>query len=60
MNLILVRDTIHNNSGLITMTQHIYTQMILKNNNKAIPDAYGKCHIAEPVMAKSDRDDEEN
>ena len=29
--------------------------------NKAIPiDAYGKCHIAEPVMAKSDKDDDEN
>ena len=29
--------------------------------NKAIPiDAYGKCHIAEPVMAKSDKDDEDD
>ena len=29
--------------------------------NKAIPiDAYGKCHITEPVMAKSDNDDDDD
>ena len=29
--------------------------------NKAIPvDAYGKCHIAEPVMAKSEIDDDDD
>ena len=32
-----------------------------KKINKAIPvDTYGKCHIAEPVMAKSDNDDDDD
>ena len=37
------------------MTQHMDDS---KKIGKAIPiDDYGKCHIAEPVMAKSDKDE---
>ena len=43
------------------MTQHIYCRMIVTKINKAIPiDAYGKCHIAELVIAKSDNDDDDD
>ena len=51
----------HNIVSHITDSAYI---ILLDNSNKinkAIPiDAYGKCHIAEPVMAKSDNDDDDD
>ena len=54
-----MRDTIHN---IVNHNGSAYIMLDDSNKiNKAIPiDAYGKYHIAEPVMAKSDKDDEDD
>ena len=55
-----MRDTIHNIVSHITMTAYLFPDDT-KKINKAIPvDAYGKCHIAALVTAKSDKNDDDD
>ena len=56
-----MRDTIHNYSEPYFYDSAYILPDDSKKINKAIPiDAYGKCHIAEPVMAKSDNNDDDD
>ena len=56
-----MRDTIHN---IVSNNYYDSAYLLLDDSNKigkAIPiDANGKCHIAELVTAKSDKDDDDN